>query len=219
VAEPGHTLHLFIDFVIFATISTSATSRAYGIGTMFTKTTVNAVGSFRPDKVLLPSAGCSWQVQLRRDVDRPMKRPVHGTLRLEHFVRPYRRLYFLRDDILQCEHHVNAPKHQHAVFDFYFAACHRCQLLAARCNPARFQRATQCSEQSTTGRGHEIIERRGVGIGHLTLNAIVPSDWTMRTEAYWLGFSRQVRQTQSTPNPRQSNLWSIDNLAHPASLP
>jgi len=130
-----------------------------------------------------------------------MKRSVDRTLRLEHFVGPFRRRDLVRGDFFQCEYDVNSAEHQHTFLDLDFAARHRRQPVPTRHDLARLQRAPQGSKESTACRSHDIIDGRGVRIRHLTLNAVMASDRPMRAEPHGLGFSRHVGEAESAPNP------------------
>ena len=120
-------------------------------------------------------------------------------------MRPLRlRFPFGRDS--QREHNVDAPEHQHLVLHFNLATRDRRQPPLARDDPARLQRAPKGAEQSTGGGRHEIVDRGGVRIGDLALNAIVPGDGAVRPKRDRCGFNRQVCQPQWTSHPLEAYL-------------
>jgi len=80
---------------------------------------------------------------------------------------------------------------------------HRRQVACARRDPARLQRASQGAEQSTAGGGNHIVNRRGVRIGHVPLNAIVASNRTVSAETNWFTFGGHLGKPQWTLHARQ----------------
>lgn len=78
---------------------------------------------------------------------------------------------------------MNATEHQNALVHFHLSMSDRRQVACARRDPARLQRASEGAEQSTTSGGNDIVDRRCVRVGHVTLNAVVTSDRTVSTEA------------------------------------
>ena len=130
-----------------------------------------------------------------------MKRSVDRALRLEYLVRPFRRRHLVGGDRSQRERHVDPAQHQHALLDLHFAARNRRQSISACRDLARLQRTPEGSEESTTGRRHDIVDGRGVRIGHLTLNTVMASDGPVGTEPHGLGFSRHVGEAKSAPDP------------------
>ena len=79
--------------------------------------------------------------------------------------------------------HVNPPDHEHAVFGFDFARHVRAQLAAARVDLARLQRAAKGAEHSTGRRRHDVVERRGVGLGERRrIDFVVLRDRAMHAE-------------------------------------
>ena len=143
-----------------------------------------------------------------------MKRSVDRALRLEYFVRPFRRRHVVGGDLFQREHHVDPAEHQHALLDLHFAARHRRQPISTCRDLARLQRAPQGTEESTTCRSHDVVDGRGVRIRHLSLNTVMASDGSMGPEPYGLGFCRHVREAERATNPGQGNQRGIDDLTH-----
>ena len=161
---------------------------------------------------------CRHQIQLGCNVDRAMKRSIHGTLRFEHFMGPFRRRDLVRGDILQCEHDMNTPEHQHAVLDLDFAVCHGVQATPACDDLARLQRAPKGTEQSTTSRGDDIVDRGRMGISHLAFDAVMTSNRPMRAKAYRFWFGRKLRETERALDSSQRDLSSIDHFSHGSSF-
>jgi hypothetical protein len=96
---------------------------------------------------------------------------------------------------LQGEDHVDPTQHKHTVFDFDLTMSYGRQVAFARRDPARLQRATKGAEQSTTGRGDHIIDRCGVRVRYLTLNAVMARDRTVGAKADRLRFGWHLRKT------------------------
>ena len=143
-----------------------------------------------------------------------MERTINRAFRFEHVVGTFRRRDLVRGDIFQREHDMNTPDHQHALLDFYFAVRHGFESIPACDDVARLQRAAKGAEQSTTGRGDHIVDRRRVRIGHVSLDAVVTSNRPMRAKANGHWFSRLLCETKRPLHASQRNLSSIDNVTH-----
>ena len=112
-----------------------------------------------------------------------MERTIDRAFRFEHVVGTFRRRDLVRGDIFQGEHDMNTPDHQHALLDLYFAVRDSFESIPARHDLARLQRATQGTEQSTTGRGNDIVDRGRVRIRHHACDAVVMRNRPMRAKA------------------------------------
>jgi hypothetical protein len=129
-------------------------------------------------------------------------------------VGTFRRRDLVSSDIFQGEHDMDAPDHQHALLDLYFAVRDGFESIPARHDLARLQRAAQGTEQSTTGRGDDIVDRGRVRIRHFSLDAVVTGNRPMGAKANGFWLSRQLRETERALDPRQRNLGSVDNFSH-----
>ena len=86
--------------------------------------------------------------------------------------------------------HVDLLDHQDLVFEIDIAFTLCSQPALARVDPARFQRATQGSGESTGSCGHDVVEGRGV-VGILARRgAVVLPDHAMRAERDGLRLDR-----------------------------
>ena len=112
-----------------------------------------------------------------------MKRTIDRAFRFEHVVGTFRRRDLVRGDIFQGEHDMNAPDHQHALLDLYFAVGDGLESIPACHDLARLQRATQGTEQSTTCRGNYIVDRGRVRIRHFSFDAVVTGNRPMGAKA------------------------------------
>ena len=117
-------------------------------------------------------------------------------------------------NVLQGEDDVDPPQHEHTILDFDFSVGDGRQTAFAGNDPARFQRAAQCAEQSPAGCSDHVVDRRRVRFGNITLYAVVACDRTVRTEAHRLLFRRHVRETEWPPDSCQRNLRLVDDIAH-----
>lgn len=109
---------------------------------------------------------------------------------------------------------VNAPYDQNAVFRLDLPANIRRQMFIACVYFARLQRAPEGSDESTTGGGHDVIERRRVGFGDFRPHAVVLGNRPMHTEAHRLTFGRQIRQTRRANLALDSHIGNIRYLRH-----
>jgi hypothetical protein len=106
----------------------------------------------------------------------------------------------------------DAPEHEHAVLDFDISLGVGHERPAARLNPARLQRAAKGPQQSTSGGGDDVVERRGVRLDHFAADAIVLSDRAMRAESYWLALGRHVRESQRTRDSLDADTRDINGI-------
>ena len=91
--------------------------------------------------------------------------------------------------------HPNSLDHEHLVLQVDLAFCFRRELPLARIDPARLQRATQGSRESTGGRRNDIVERGGV-VGVLAWRgAVVLSHLVMGAKEDGLGLDWQKSPT------------------------
>ena len=109
---------------------------------------------------------------------------------------------------------MNTTEHQNALVHFHFSMSNRRQVACARRDPARLQRASKGAEQSTTSGGNDIVDRRRVRIGHVTLNTVVTSDRTVSTEANRFAFGRHLGKSQWTLHASQRNRRPVNHTAH-----
>jgi hypothetical protein len=78
-----------------------------------------------------------------------------------HFMDPLDRLSLMSgrfEPVL----YVNAPDHKDVSVKLDLAGGLRSVLIIAGVDLARFQRASECPRESTRGRGHDVIQRRGM---------------------------------------------------------
>ena len=103
---------------------------------------------------------------------------------------------------------VNSANDEHVVFrGFYFAADFGGQASIAGVNFAHFQCASKSADQSTRGRGDNVIESGGMRLAAFGgIQAVVGSDRSVDAEYHRVGFARQIRQ------PERGGMRSIRTL-------
>jgi hypothetical protein len=109
---------------------------------------------------------------------------------------------------------MNAAEHEDAVFCFDVAVGGSCELAAACPDSARLQRATQGAEQSASGRRHHVVEGGRVRLGHLTGEAVVTRNRSVRAKADRRRLDRQLREPKRALDAREQDLRSIDHVTH-----
>ena len=143
-----------------------------------------------------------------------MNGTVNRAFVLEGRVRPLRRLHLVGRERPQREDDMDPLEDEHAFLGFDFAVRDRGQLAAARADPARLQRAPKGAEQSTAGRGDDVIDRGRVRLRHVALDPVVACDRPMCAEPHRLGLGGHVRQPQRSLDTRQRDLGAINDVTH-----
>lgn len=127
------------------------------------------------------------------------------------------RLDLLRRHAFEREEDVDAAENEHAFFHLYFAVRDRCQVAAARRNPARLQRASKGAEQSAARSRDDVIQRRRMRIGNLALDAVVPRDRAVRAEVHRLRLGGQLGTAKRSLDSRDRDARAVDDLTHESS--
>jgi hypothetical protein len=91
---------------------------------------------------------------------------------------------------------VNPFDNQHVVLFLNFTLYIRGKQAIASRNFARFQRATKGTGQSAARRGHQIIQRGGVGIVDVRIHAVMLSNFGMDPQQNRFLYLRQVGSPQ-----------------------
>ena len=78
--------------------------------------------------------------------------------------------------------HVNASDHKHVAIELNFSDCFRTKPVIASVDLARLQRASECSCESTGGRGNDIIQGCGMRWISIRGNLVMFSDLGMYAE-------------------------------------
>ena len=78
--------------------------------------------------------------------------------------------------------HVNASDHKHVTIELNFSDCFRTKPVIASVDLARLQRASECSCESTGGRGNDIIQGCGMRWISIRGNLVMLSDLGMNAE-------------------------------------
>ncbi len=130
---------------------------------------------------------------LNRLVERTIDRTVSGVHPM-HALDGFSRFRRCRQVI----DHVNAPDHQHVIFRLDLASDFRRQVLIARIYLTRLQRAPKGADQSTSGSGDDVIERRRVRLGDLRADFVVLGDGSVHAEPHRFSFSRQISEARRT---------------------
>lgn len=108
---------------------------------------------------------------------------------MEHVVRPARCLGLGRLQVTQGEPNVDPAQNEDAVFGLYLAPRESGEVTFARFDPAPPARRPGCRAVS---RRWQLPERRGVRVGDLAPNPVVPRDGTMGPEAHRLKRTSEV---------------------------
>ena len=96
---------------------------------------------------------------------------------------------------LDVVNHMNASNHQHAIFGLNLASHFSRQVFIACVDLARLQRASESAGESTTGSGNDVVERCGMGLDNLRVDAVVFSDRAMDAKANGIFLRWEVCQT------------------------
>ena len=113
---------------------------------------------------------------------------------------------------------MNAAQHEHALLNFDLARGRGCELIAARSDFARLQRAAKGTEQSTTRGGNQIIERCRVRLRYFIFDPVVTCNRAVCSKRYGLCLGGQLREPERALHSSQRDLRSIDHFAHESSL-
>ena len=152
--------------------------------------------------------------QLGGDIDGPIHGTVDRALLLEHGMDALRGHHLFGGNVVQAEDDVNTTEYEHTVLHLHLAARDCREASSTGSNLARLQRAAQGAEQSTRGRGDDVINRGRMRIRHVAMNPVMAGNRAVRAEADRLGFSRQLRQAQWSLHSNEWNLGTINNVAH-----
>ena len=111
---------------------------------------------------------------------------------------------------------VNSANDEHVVFrGFHFTADFGGQTSIAGLNFAHFQCASQCPDQSTRGRGDDVIESGGMRLAEFSgVHAVVGSDGSVDAEYHRVGFSRQIRQPERATYAFDANVGNVSWFSH-----
>jgi hypothetical protein len=138
----------------------------------------------------------------------PVQRASHRVQRVHPLHRIARIVW--RD---QPQDDVNPADDEDTLLGFNFTNDIRAQLSAARLDLARFQRAAKRAEQSTAGRGDDVVKRRGVRFGERRgIDLVVFGDRAMHAEGDRLRFARQTRDPQRSLHALDVNPGRVDHL-------
>jgi hypothetical protein len=102
------------------------------------------------------------------------------------------RVLFVRRAAAEFVVHPNPLDDEYPVFHLDVALGLRRQVAFARLDLARLQRATQCSGQSTRGRGDDVIEGGGLRLVGARGCLVVLGDFVMHAEEHRFALGRKV---------------------------
>jgi hypothetical protein len=119
------------------------------------------------------------------------------------------RSFALRRIELQVVGHVNPADDQHLPVQFHLPGRLRVQPPFAGRDPARLQRATKGPGKSPGGRGHDIVQRGGVGRVDGWIHAVVLRDLRMDPEEGWRLLRRQIGATQRPFHPFNADCRAV----------
>jgi hypothetical protein len=115
---------------------------------------------------------------------------------------------------------MNSVNYQNPLIGFNFPSHFGTQPAVARIYLARFQRAPEGSDHSTTKGGHDIIKRCRMRFGQFSwIQAIMLSNGSMNAENYWLLLPWQVRYSKRSRPPFNANVGHIHCICHLAESP
>jgi hypothetical protein len=111
---------------------------------------------------------------------------------------------------------VNSANDEHVVFrGFYFTADFRGQASIAGINFTHFQRASECADQSTRGRGNNVIESGGMRLAEFAgIDPVVGSDRSVDAECHRVAFAGQIRQPERTTYAFDPNVGNVSWFSH-----
>ena len=92
---------------------------------------------------------------------------------------------------IQIVNDVNSPDHQHFSFRFNLALYLGRQVFITRLDFARFQRTSECSDQSASHCGNDVIQSCGVRFSYVRADAVMLGNCAVNAELYRLIFGRQ----------------------------
>ena len=129
-------------------------------------------------------------------------------------MRPTRRLPLVRGTITQSIPNVDLFDHEHAVvkLDHAFSIGYEPALIGG--DPARLQRATKGSGQSTGGGGDDVIECGGVGFVRARRRAVMFGDLIMDAEEDGLGFRGQAGTPERSLDPFDCDARHVGRFSH-----
>jgi hypothetical protein len=165
---------------------------------------------------LLGLAGYRLKGELGRNRDCVPERPVDRATILIKAVNPLGGLAIGRGS-LQVHPDMNPADHQHAILQLDLADRLCRQPIARRGDLARLQRASKGSGQSARGRGNHVVQSRRMRWGRVGRNLIVLRDRAVDTEDDRLILGRQVSLADGTLHSLDSDMRSVDDIAHARS--
>ena len=115
---------------------------------------------------------------------------------------------------------VNSANDEHFVFrGFYFTADLGGQASIAGINFAHFQCASKCADQSTRGRGNNVIESGGMRLAEFGgIHAVVGSDRSVDAECHRVTFAGQIRQPERATYAFDPNVGNVGGFSHAIPL-
>jgi hypothetical protein len=114
---------------------------------------------------------------------------------------------------------MNPADNQHISVFFNFPSCLRSQITLTGRYFARFQRAAKGAGQSAGRSGNDIIQRGGMGLVDLRVNAVMLGNLGMNAKPHRFIFLGQIRATQRAFDPFNFYLGCVDNwIAHSFSF-
>jgi hypothetical protein len=125
-------------------------------------------------------------------VQRAIERAVHGVDSVNAFDGGA--LFFRRDE---SHRDVNAPDDQDSFLQFDFASNLRRELIVARIDLTRFQRASEGAHHSTGGSGDDVVDGRGMWLlNFVGRDFVVLGDCAVDAEDHRLRFAGKMRDSQ-----------------------
>src|SRR5712692_2887011 len=142
---------------------------------------------------------------MQRAIDRTT-RGIESVHALRHFA--------LRLPGLEAQLHVDAPDDEDLAVELHFTDGLGSQASPRGWDLARLQRAPVGSDQSTRGRGDDVVERRGVRLEGARGGAVMLRHRPMRAEHHRLLLGRQPGVPDRTLHPLETHHRTVSYLGH-----
>ena len=113
---------------------------------------------------------------------------------------------------------MNPLDHQHAIFFLDFTHGLAYKAVDRSGNLTRLQRASKGAGQSTGSRGHDVVERCGVGWKGIRRHFIVIRDRPVHAKQHGRRFRGQVRAPHGSLFALDAHFGAIDHIRHFATI-
>ena len=123
-----------------------------------------------------------------------------------------RTIFIVSDDVID---HMNAADYEYVTFSLNFTSNLSRQVLVAGIYLARLQRTPEGADESTSGRGHNVINRCRVGLVHLfRRDSVVLGNCAVNSKMNRLRLRREICQPRGSGNAIDMDLRDVYNFRH-----